>query len=327
MKVTVVKVIVGLILFLLSAPLGARAQPADKVFRIGFLGFGSRGPYHQVLEQALAERGWVVGKNLMIEYRHAEEKYDRLPTLASELVGLRPQLIVAVPTASVLAARTATNTIPIVMSGVADPIGERLIVSFARPGGNVTGVTGSLSWETYAKQLQLLKDVVPSARRIALLRDPANPGSARGVVSFTEAARSLGIELEVVGARAPEGYEPAFRAMNQARADALIVHREASFFRHLDRIADLSVRHRLPSVSGHDRYAKAGGLMTYAVNSADEARQVATYVDRLLRGANAAELPVEQPTKFELVINRKTAKVLGLTIPAALLARADEVIE
>ena len=177
------------------------------------------------------------------------------------------------------------------------------------------------------KQVQLVKEAIPSARRIAWLRDPANPGSLAGVKSFTEAAKSLGIELQVVGARAPEEFEPAFRAMAQARADALVIHREASFFRHLGRLADLSMRYRLPSVSGHNGYARAGGLMTYSVSTVDEARQVASYVDRILRGANPAELPVEQPAKFELVVNRKTAKVLGLTMPATLLVQADQVVE
>jgi putative ABC transport system substrate-binding protein len=325
-KASVLKAI-AFSLCLLTAPWVATAQPTDKVSRIGFLGFGIRGPYHQLLEQALVERGWVTGKNLIVLYRHADEKYDRLPALAVELVRLEPQVIVAVPTVSVLAARNATNTIPIVMAGVADPIGEKLIASFARPGGNVTGLTGSLSWTTYTKQLQFLKEAVPSARRIALLRDPANSASLPSVRTFTEAARSLGVELPVVHARTPDEFEPAFLAAVQARADGLIIHREGAFARHLARLADLSVRHRLPSICASDAYAKAGGLMTYAVSSADEARQIASYVDRLLRGANPAELPVEQPTNFELVINLKTAKALGVTVPPSLRLQAAQVID
>jgi putative ABC transport system substrate-binding protein len=269
----------------------------------------------------------VPGKNLIVEYRFAEEKYDRLPALAAELVRLELQVIVAVPTAAARAAKQATSTVPIVMSGVADPIGEGLIASFARPGGNVTGVTSSFSWAAYGKQLQLLKDAIPSARRIAWLRDPSNPASLPGVGALTDAAKTLGIELQVVGARAPDEFKPAFQGMTQGRADALIIHREAGFFRHLDRLADLSVRHRLPSISADGRYASAGGLMAYSVNSADEARHVASYVDKLLRGARPADLPVEQPSNFELVINLKTAKAVGLTIPPSLLARADQVIE
>jgi putative ABC transport system substrate-binding protein len=327
-KVRLAKLVTFLVIGSLAAPLVAGAQQADKVHRVGYLtAVASRGPFHQAFEQALGERGWVAGKNLVISYRFAEEKYERFPALAAELVRLEPHVIVAVPTAAARAAKNATSTIPIVMLGVADPIGEGLIAGYARPGGNVTGLTGSLTWATYAKQVQLLKETVPSARRMALLRDPSNPASLPGVSALTEAAKALGIELQVFSARAPEEFEPAFRAMSKARADALILHRESAFFRHLGRLADLSVRHRLPSISAQVDYAKASGLMTYAVRSADEARRVAGYVDRILRGANAAELPVEQPTKFELAINLKTAKVLGVTIPPALLLQADQVIE
>ena len=320
-------VIATLVLCVYAAPIAAEAQPADRVARLGYLTIASRGPFHQDFEQALGERGWVTGKNLTIAYRFAEDKYDRLPGLAAELVGLGPHVIVAVPTAAARAAQNATRTIPIVMFGVADPVGEGLIASFARPGGNVTGVTSSLAWATYAKQVQLIKDAVPSAKRIALLRDPSNAASLAGVKPLTEAARSLGMEMRVFGARSPEEFEGTFRAMTQAKSDALIIHREAAFFRHLARLADLSVRHRLPSVSAAAIYAKSGGLLTYAADSADEARQVAAYVDKLLRGANPAELAVEQPSKFELVVNLKTAKALGATIPASLLAQAHQVIE
>ena len=205
-------------------------------------------------------------------------------------------------------------------------IGEGLIASFAHPGGNVTGFTGVPSFETYAKHLQLLKEAVPRARRIAFLWNPANRAALPGVRTVEGAARSLGIELQVVGARAPEEFESAFRAMAQARAEGLLVYYEALFFRHFGRLADLSISHRLPTMCGNDTYAKAGGLMAYSVNLADTARQMTSYVDRLLRGANPAELPVQQPTKFDLVINLKTAKALGLTIPPSLLQRADEVI-
>jgi len=311
---------------ILAAPLVAGAQQAGKVYRIGYLSAGSPSPLRQVFEQALRERGWVPGENLVIAYRYAEEKYDRLPGLAAELVRLEPQVIVAVPTAGARAAKNATSTIPIVMWGVADPIGEGLVASFARPGGNVTGFTGT-TFETFAKQLQLLKEAVPRARRIAFLRNPANPAAVPGVKTVKEAARTLGVELQVVDARAPEEFEPAFRAMVQARADALLVYPDIAFYPHLGRLADLSVRNRLPTMCGADRYAKAGGLMNYSANLADMVRQVAGHVDRLLRGANPAELPVEQPTKFELDINLKTAKALGLTIPPALLLRADQIIE
>jgi putative ABC transport system substrate-binding protein len=311
----------------LAAPLGVKAQQASKVYRIGYLAAGGGGPAGLAFEQALREHGWVLGGNLVITYRYAEGKYDRLPALAAELVQLEPHVIVAVPTPAARAAKNATSTIPVVMWGVPDPIGEGLIASFARPGGNVTGVTGVMPFESLAKQLQLLKEAVPRAQRIAFLWNPANPAAQSAVKIVMETARSLGVELQVVGARVPEQFEPAFQAMTKARADALLMRADSVFFPHLAQLADLSVRHRLPTISDHNGYAKAGGLIGYAVNIVDTARQAAVYVDRILKGAKPGELPVEQPTKFELVINLKTAKALGLTIPPSLLARADQVIE
>jgi putative ABC transport system substrate-binding protein len=327
MKVTVVKLVAALTLGLFAAPLVAGAQQAGKVHRIGYLTAGSRRPSIQVFEQALRERGWVTGENLVIAYRDAEGKYERLPALATELVRLEPQVIVAVSTAAAQAAKGATSTIPIVMWGVSDPVGAGLIASLARPGGNVTGLTGTLAFETYTKQLQLLKEAVPRARRIAFLWNPANPAALPAIKVVKETAQKLGVELQVVDARAPEEFEPAFRTLTQARADALLVAQKSLFAIHFPRLADLSIKSRLPTISGLDGYAKAGGLMTYSVNQADTFRQVAGYVDRLLRGAIPAELPVEQPTKFEFVINLKTAKVLGVTIPRSLLLQADQVIE
>ena len=326
-RVTVVKLIAALTVTLFTAPLVAGEQQTGKVYRVGYLTAGSRTPLQEVFEQALRQRGWVTGENLVIAYRYAEEKYDRLPALAAELVRLEPQVIVTVPTASARAAKGATRTIPIVMWGVADPVGEGLIASFARPGANVTGFTGTLPFETFAKHLQLLKEAVPTARRIAFLRNPVNQAALPAVKIVTQAARTLGVELQVVDARAPEEFEPAFRAMVQARADALLVFGDASFTRHLGRLADLSLRHSLPTVCSTREYTEVGGLMSHSVNRADMLRQVAGYVDRLLRGANAAELPVERPTKFELIINLKTAKALGLTVPPSLLLQADQVIE
>jgi len=314
----------------LAAPLGAEAQQGGKVSRIGFLLPVSRGPAEHLLqtfEQALRERGWVTGQNLVIEYRSAEGKYDRLPALAAELVLLEPQVIVAVATAAARAAKDTTSKIPIVMVNATDPIGEGLIASFARPGGNVTGLTFIQTREMYAKQLQLLKEAVPRARRIAVLRNPANPGGALSVRTVEQAARALGVELQVIGVRAPEEFEPALRAMTQARADALLVLPDSMLFAHRAQLADLSVRHRLPTMHGLVENAQAGGLMAYAVNLTDQFRLAAGYVDRLLRVANPAELPVEQPSRFEFVINLKTAKALGLTIPQSLLQRADEVIQ
>ena len=315
---------------LLTTPIATEAQQTGKVYRIGSLLIGSRGPSEhlvQAFEQALRERGWVRGENLVIEYRWAEGKYDRLPALAAELVRLEPQVIVAVGTGAALAAKDAASKISIVMVNATDPIGEGLIASFARPGGNVTGLTFVPTREMYAKQLQLVKEAVPRARRIAVLRNPANPAGPPSVRAVEQAARSLGVELQVVGARTPEEFEPAFRAMTQARAEALLVMPDSMLFTHRARLIDLSVRHRLPTMHGLVEDAQAGGLMAYAVNLPDQFRRAAGYVDRLLRGANPAELPVEQPSKFEFVINLKTAKALGLTIPQSLLLRADEVIQ
>jgi ABC-type uncharacterized transport system substrate-binding protein len=326
-KVTVVNLIAALTLGLFIVPLVADAQQAGKVYRIGYLSGGSPSSLRQVFEQTLRERGWVTGQNLVIAYRHADGEYDRLPALAAELARLEPQVIVAVPTAAARAAKNATSTIPIVMWGVADPISEGLVGSLARPGGNVTGFTGVPPFETYAKQLQVLKEAVPAARRIAFLKNPANAAVLPAVKIVKEAARTLGVELQVVDARAPEEFEPAFRAMAQARADALLVYGDAAFYPHLRRLADLSLRGHLPTMCVDPDYAKAGGFMNYSVNYADTVRQVAGYVDRLLRGAKPTELPVERPTKFELVINVKTAKALGLTVPPTLLLQADQVIE
>jgi putative tryptophan/tyrosine transport system substrate-binding protein len=331
-KSTVVKLVAALTLGLVAAPVTAESQQASKVYRVGFLHWGSPGgSEHQIqiqaFEQALRQRGWVTGQNLVITYRYAEGQYDRLPALAGELVRIEPHVIVALPTVATRAAKDVTSTIPIVMMNVSDPIGERFITSFARPGANVTGLAYIPTLEIYAKQLQLLKEAVPRAQRIAVLRNPANPATASIVRTVEDAARALGVELRVSGARAPEEFEPAFRAMTQARADALLVVADSVFSTHKARLFDLSRRHRLPTMSGQDDYAKAGGLMSYAANRTDLYRRAAGYVDRLLRGASPAELPVEQPTTFELVVNLKTAKAIGFTIPASVLAQADQVIQ
>ena len=210
---------------------------------------------------------------------------------------------------------------------MSDPVGAGLIASFARPGGHVTGVTGTNPFETYTKQIQFLKEAVPRAKRIAFLWNPANATSIPAVKAVKDSAQTLGVELQVFGARPPEEFEPAFRTLTQARIDVLLVAQEALFAIYFPRLADLSLKHRLPTICGLDGYAKARGLMTCSVALADRVRRVASYVDRLLQGANPAELPVEQPTKFELVINLKTARALGLTIPPSLLLQADQVIK
>jgi putative ABC transport system substrate-binding protein len=310
-----------------AAPLAAEAQHAGTPPRVGYLAAGSSEvPGRAAFEEALRERGWVIGKTLVVEYRLG--RFDRLATLAADLVRLGPHVMVAMSTVAARAAKNATNAIPIVMWGVADPVGEGLVASFARPGGNVTGFTGSLSFEAYAKQLQLLTEAVPHARRIALLWNPANPAARPAVKAIKEAAQKLGVELQVISVRGPEEFEPAFRTMTQARMEALLIYRGvAPAPAYIGRLSELSLKHRLPTMGAEWGYTQAGGLMSYAVSVDDTSRLVAGYVDRILRGARPADLPVELPTKFALAINLKTANALGLTIPPSLLMRADQVIE
>jgi putative ABC transport system substrate-binding protein len=253
--------------------------------------------------------------------------YDRLPALAAELVQLAPKVIVTGPIAAVRAARAATRTVPIVMVTATDPVGEGLIASLAHPGGNVTGLALSPTWQIYAKQLELLKEAVTGATRIAFLWSPANVAAPPGVKTVEEAARARGIELQVVGVRTSEEFEAAFRAMTEARAHALFVLADAMFFAERARLAELAVRHRLPAMFATREYAEAGGLMSYGTSYPGLYRRAAVYVDRILRGADPAVLPVEQATMFELVVNLETARRLGFTIPPALLLRADRVIE
>ena len=322
-------VLAGGFAFLL-APLAAEAQPAGKVPRIGFLGTRSpsdTAPYLDAFRQGLRERGWVEGQNIVIEYRFAEGRFDRLPDLAAELVRLKVDIIVAAPTPAAAAAKNATATIPIVGISLGDPVGLGLIASLARPGGNVTGLSYSVGMETFGKQLELLKEIVPKVRRVAILSNPANPFHALAIKEVKGAARSLGVELQLLEARGPEEFDGAFAAMTKERAGALLVMADSMFILHRTRLADLVARSRLPAAYGVRENVEAGGLMSYGPSVPDLFRRAATYVDKILKGAKPEDLPVEQPTKFELVINVKTAKALGLTIPQSLMVRADEVIQ
>ena len=323
--------LVVLALGVLAAPLAADAQQAGKVPRIGFLGVTSpsdRPSHLDAFRQRLRELGWVEGQNIVIDYRYAEGRVDRLPDLAAELVRLKVDLIVAsAGTQAATAAKNATETIPIVMIYVRDPVGTGLIASLARPGGNVTGVSGSAGLELVAKQLELLKETVPKIRRVAILSNPANAYHQLAIREVNVAARSLGVQLQLLEARGPNEFDGAFAAMAKERVGALLVLSDAIFGSHRTRLADLAARSRLPAAFGVRDDVEAGGLMSYGPSILDSYRQAATYVDRILRGAKPAELPVERPTKFELVINMKTAKALGLTIPQSVLLRADHVIE
>src|SRR5262252_8788123 len=321
---------VMLALSLTLAPLVAGAQQAGKVPRIGFLGVTSpsdRPPLLDAFRQRLRELGWVEGQNVVIDYRYAEGRVDRLPDLAAELVRLKVDLIVAsAGTQVATAAKNATETIPIVMIAVRDPVGTGLIASLARPGGNVTGVSGSAGLEWVAKQLELLKETVPKIRRVAILSNPDNAYHQLAIREVNVAARSLGVQLQLLEARGPNEFDGAFAAMAKERVGALLVLSDAIFSSHRTRLADLAARSRLPAAYGVRDSVEAGGLMSYGPSILDSYRRAATYVDKILKGAKPAELPVEQPTKFELVINLKTAKALGLTIPQSVLLRADQVI-
>jgi putative ABC transport system substrate-binding protein len=320
----------GLTLATLSAPLAADAQQAGKVYRVGYLTAGSVTANPHVLEafrQGLRDLGWVEGQNIVIEYRSAEGRFDRLPDLAAELVRLKVDVIAAAPTPAALAAKNATGTVPIVGVSLTEPVGLGLIASLARPGGNVTGVSYSVGADIFGKDLELLKEVVPKVRRVAVLSNPDGPAQPLTIGNIKGAARSLGLQLLLLEARAPGDFDGAFAAMARERVGALLVVTDPMFIPHRGRLADLVAKNRLPSIFTQRADVEAGGLMSYGPNFPDMYRRAATYVDKILKGAKPADLPVEQPTKFELVINLKTAKALGLTIPPSVLGRADQVIE
>jgi putative ABC transport system substrate-binding protein len=315
---------------LLATPLAAAAQQAGKAPRIGFLSATSpadRPALIDAFRQRLRELGWVEGRNIGIDFRYAEDRDEKLPALAAELVRLKVDCIVSMGTQGVTAAKKATDTIPIVMIAVRDPVGTGLIASLARPGGNVTGVAGYAGLEIVAKQLELLKETVPKLRRVAVLSNPANAYHRLAIKEASVAARSLGVQLQLLEARGPSEFDGAFAAMAKERAGGLLVLSDAMLNSHRARLADLAVKSRLPSAHAVKESIEAGGLMSYGPSFLDLHRRSAAYVDKILKGAKPADLPVEQPTQFELVINLKTAKALGLTMPPSLLRQADEVIE
>ena len=327
MRLYPVGLIATLALAVLVAPLSANAQPPGKVFRVGVLlpiSLGSRS--FQAFKQRLQELGYVEGQNLVLEVRGAEGKLERLPGLAAELVRLNVDVIVATgPEATLRAARGATETIPIVMRARDyDPMALGYVAGLARPGGNITGVVEQ-RLEVTAKQLELLKEALPTVTRVAVLWDDASADRRRAVEA---AARPLGVQLQPLELRHPP-YEFAgtFAAAAQGQAEALLVLNSPLFFMQSAHIVDLAARSRLPTMFGASDSARAGGLMAYDVSTLDSGRRAATYVDKILKGAKPADLPVEQPIKFELVLNLKTAKALGITFPPTLLIQADEVIQ
>jgi len=318
----------GLTLGTLTAPLTAEAQQAGKVPRIGFLFYGSPGPSPELdaFRQGLRELGCIEGQNIAIEVRFASGRVERLPELAAELVRLKPDVIVTPGTPASVAAKQATSTIPIVFAGVADAVGAGLVADFARPGGNITGLTG-ISAELGGKRLELLKEVAPKASRVAVLYNPADRSNVLVLMELQESAPALRLTLQPLGVRGPGEFEGAFVAMSRKRAHALFGAAGILTTEHRKAVVDLAAKSRIPAMWGERQFVEAGGLMSYAVNFYDQVRRAATYVDKILKGAKPGDLPVEQPTKFELVINFKTAKALGLTVPQSLLLRADEVIQ
>jgi putative ABC transport system substrate-binding protein len=320
-----------LALGLVAALHDAEAQPAAKVPRIGVLLAGSRGDNTrqivEALQQGLRDLGYVEDRTIAIEYRFAEGRLDRALDLASELVRLPVDVIVAPGTALAPAARKATDVIPIVLVTAGNPVGDGLIQSFARPGGNVTGLTMAVDQKIGGKLLELLKEAVPVVSRVAILWNPLTGPHALLLKEMEAPARTLGVTLQPLSVRRPDDVDGAFAAMTRGRSDGLIVLGDPVFLAARERIAAAATKSRVPSIADLSEHVKAGGLMSYGPSLPDLFRRAATYVDRILKGAKPANLPVERPVKFDLVVNLKTAKTLGLGIPPSVLARADEVIQ
>ena len=308
------------------------AQPAGKVWRIGFLGARSRStpanpdPYYDAFVQGMREHGYVDGKNIVVEWRYADGKGERLPELAAELVRMNPAVIVTHGTGPGLAMQKATSTIPVVLATLSDPVGSRLIASLGRPGGNVTGMS-DMGGDLGPKRLELLKAMVPAIARIAVTTNSVLPSHQLYLKDIVAAGQKLGVTVVNVDVRSSEDIERGFDMMTKARVDGVIVTIDSFHLGQRKLFASLALKHRLPSVFAVRDHVQAGGLMSYGTKLTDSYRRAATYVHKILEGAKPQDLPVEQPTTFELVINRKTANALGLTISREMFLRADEVIE
>jgi putative tryptophan/tyrosine transport system substrate-binding protein len=312
---------------LLAAPLAAEAQQAEKVYRIGMLERTSSAINAANLNgfrQGLRELGYVEGKNFIIEYRSADGRDERFPGLATELVRLKVDLILTRGTPATLAAKNATGTIPVIMTGVGDPVRQGVVASLARPGGNVTGLS-PLVTELYPKRVELLRELLPGAVRLAALFNMSNPALPAQWKQVEQAAQSLGFQPQLLDVRTPEDLGPAFDGAVRRRADALVVGLDTLTQANQRIIVDLAAKHRLAAIYASMEFV--GGLIVYGVNYPDWYRRAASFADRIFKGTKPADLPIEQPTKLELVINTRTAKALGLTIPQSLLLRADQVIE
>jgi putative ABC transport system substrate-binding protein len=314
------------------APAVQAQVAAAKTHRIGYLVAGSAGAGESArlsgaFRDSLAELGWIEGKNLVIEYRFAEGQADRLPRFAADLVRMHVDLIVALPTPAAVEARRATDAIPIVMVSVGDPVGLGLVASLAKPGGNVTGLSYTAGAFLVDKQLEFLKEAVPGLARVAVLSNPGNPSHASAVDNAREAGRLLGLSLHVIHVRGQTDLDAAFAAMVKQRAQALLIVQDSMFTLYRTHLAELAARNKLPSMYGLSASVESGGLMSYGPNLSHQLRQAAGYVDKILKGARPADLPVEQPTQFELVVNLKTARAIGVKIPQPVLLRATRLIE
>jgi putative ABC transport system substrate-binding protein len=321
--------VVTITVIILAAAFTADAQQPTKVPRIGYLtgtSLSANSARTEAFRQGLRELGYVEGKKILIEWRSAEGKADRLPTLAAELVRLKVDIIITGGPTSNRAAKEVTITIPIVMAFDNDPVGNGFVASLARPGGNITGLS-TLAPEISGKQLELLKEIVPRLSRVAILGVSTNPGDTQSLRETELAAGALGVKLQYVDVRDRKDIETAFRVASKGRADAVLVLAGSIFNSHRTQVVELALKSRLPAVYPYPEFVEDGGLMTYSVSITDLFRRAATYVDKILKGTKPADLPVEQPTKFELIINLKAAKQLGLTIPPSVLARADKVIK
>jgi putative tryptophan/tyrosine transport system substrate-binding protein len=308
-------------------PIAARAQQSERPRKIGYLSPGQFEPrIDGLIIEALGRLGWIEGKNLLFERRYADNDADQLARMANELVRLNVDVIVARGTLGPLAAKRATASIPIVMESSGDPLGSGLVASLARPGGNVTGMS-LMAPDLGGKRLEILREILPTLSRVAILWNAANPYPAVVFRETESAARKLGLGVHSAEVRTPGDFGPSLEAAAQQRSGALIIVEDPLTMNHRNVIAEFAATRRLPAIYGLREYVSAGGLMSYGANYADQARRAAVYVDKILKGASPADLPVEQPTKFELVINLKTVKALGIEVPPMLLARADEVIE
>ena len=317
--------VAGVVWVILALLLPVEASAAGTVARIGYLSLFEPRSLDDDFRHAMADLGWVEGKNLVIEYRSAGRDDQRLKPLAIELIGLQVSVIVTASGSAAVAAQKATRTVPIVMAGAGDAVGAGLVASLSRPGGNVTGTT-NVSPETIGKRLEILKEAVPRLSRVAFLGCLDARGGRRELKELEEASTALGLQLQVINVPSAAALKSALDKAVEQQAQALVVGDCPARF-HPQELAELAVRYGLPTMVTYTNYVRSGSLMTYSVSQAEQARRAATYVDKILKGAKPADLPVEQPTKFELVINMKTAKALGLTIPKSLVLRADELIQ